>query len=116
MKDLQEESPKKPLPFQRLVTTANINRRFNSKKSSNPKTPNSVEKEDYETQEIENKRMSQTNVRKMLHPTLDDEFLGSTKIWVPGFLSKTRNIHQHTQSQRGQRNQNKRFHTDSLVS
>ena len=32
--------------------------------------------------------MSQTSVRKMLHPTLDDELLVSTKLWVPGFLSK----------------------------
>ncbi|CAD8081164.1 unnamed protein product [Paramecium primaurelia] len=116
MRDLQDEGQKKPLPFQRLISTANNSKRLNSKKNSNPKTPNSIEKEDNEIQEFEIKWMSQTSVRKMLHPTLEDEFLGSKKTWVPGFLSKEKVKHNHIiQSQRGQPNQNNRFHTDSLV-
>ncbi|CAD8084102.1 unnamed protein product [Paramecium sonneborni] len=114
MRDIQDEAKKKPLPFQRVIATANNSRRLNSKKNSNPKTPNSIEKEEYEIQEFDSKWMCQTTVRKMLHPTLDDEFQGSNKIWIPGFLSKTKNIHR-AQSQKGQRNQNNRFHTDSLV-
>ncbi|CAK87623.1 unnamed protein product (macronuclear) [Paramecium tetraurelia] len=116
MKDLQDEAQKKPLPFQRVIATANNSKRLNSKKYSNPKTPNTIEKEDYEIQEFEIKWMSQTGVRKILHPTLEDEFLGSNKTWVPGFLSKDKlKSNSIVQSQRGQHNQNNRFHTDSLV-
>lgn len=30
--------------------------------------------------------LSQMEVRKQLHPSLEQEFLGIQKIWIPGFL------------------------------
>ncbi|CAD8071905.1 unnamed protein product [Paramecium sonneborni] len=44
--------------------------------------------EDYENdQKTPKNQFNQIQVRKILHPSLDEQFLGQKKIWIPGFLN-----------------------------
>ncbi|CAD8124286.1 unnamed protein product [Paramecium sonneborni] len=117
IKDLQDESPRRKLPFQNVVVTANTSKRlFHSKMNSHPKTPLTIENEEYPPQDPDVQTLCQSTARKILHPTLDDEFLGSKKIWVPGYLSKDRIRNgKPPYTQRSMRTQILRNHTDSLV-
>lgn len=103
------------MPFTN-VTTANTNKRLHSKMNSQPKTPLTIENEDHHPYDPDFQFLCQSTARKILHPTLEDEFLGSKKIWVPGYLSKDRfKVANPPGTQRSMRTQILRNHTESLV-
>ncbi|CAD8072802.1 unnamed protein product [Paramecium primaurelia] len=45
--------------------------------------------------------LSQVEVRRQLHPSLNQEFLGSQKIWIPGFLKQNKSKFSQSQPNSG---------------
>ncbi|CAD8065198.1 unnamed protein product [Paramecium sonneborni] len=59
------------------------------KMNTEPKLhPRIKQDEDFENdQKNQNHQFNQIQVRKILHPSLEEQFLGQRKIWIPGFLN-----------------------------